>query len=141
MREDARDREAHGRFYAEVRFAPCSQSPFLAVRHGIETRYGNNLYRESFAAGCWAASEQPATFRLSHDGEDVGRVVAVVDHGAWHHASVVIEDGPLYERARERVVVGAAVSLDGRSFKPDQDDDLLRRPAPDGVAASHRASD
>jgi hypothetical protein len=30
-------------FYGECRLAPCSETPFLAVRHGIETRYDGQL--------------------------------------------------------------------------------------------------
>jgi hypothetical protein len=112
------------RFHGECRFAPCSETPFLAVRHGIETRYEGQLYRESFAPDCWAAKAESATIRLGHDGEDVGRVVVVTSHGPWHHASFVIEDGPLLALAREQIVVGAKVSLDCRTWKPDEDHDL-----------------
>jgi hypothetical protein len=106
-------------FYGECRLAPCSETPFLAVRHGIETRYDGQLYRESFAPECWAAKAEPATIRLGHDGADGGRVVVVTSHGQWHHASFLIEDGPLLELAREQIVVGAKVSLDCRTWKPD----------------------
>jgi hypothetical protein len=112
------------RFYGECRFAPCSETDRLAVRHGIETRYDGRLYRESFAPDCWAAKAGPATIRLGHDGEDVGLVVVVASHGQWHHASFVIEDGPLLALAREQIVVGAKVSLDCRTWKPDEDHDL-----------------
>jgi hypothetical protein len=114
------------RFHGAARFAPCAETDALMVRHGIETRYGKELYRESFAADCWAAKAEPATIRLGHDGADVGRVIAITPHREWHHASFVVdtEDNALLELAREQIVVGAKVSLDCRSLKPHKDDDL-----------------
>jgi hypothetical protein len=51
----------------------------------LDTVYEGSLYRESFAPSCWIASEKPATFQLSHDGETLGEIGAVFAAGQWHY--------------------------------------------------------
>jgi hypothetical protein len=105
----------------ECRFAPCSQTSDRIVRDGLETIYAGQLFRESFAPDCWISGRRPATFQLSHNGDAVGEVTAVINHRVWHIASMVVDDTPM---VRERVRRGARVSLDARSIKRDEDSDL-----------------
>jgi hypothetical protein len=109
------------RFYCDCKFAPCSQTPLLAVRHGLETIWNGGLYRESFSPDCWLARATPATVQLSHDDEVVGEISAVVASGQWHHATLVLDDRPL---VRERFRRGARISVGCRSIHREQDDDL-----------------
>jgi hypothetical protein len=113
-------------YVGSCRFAPFSESERRAVPDGLDTIYEGQLFRESFAGDCWIArpASSPATFRLSHDGPDVGSISVVVAHGKWHLADFVIPEGPLQARALERIRPGAPVSLDARSLKRFQDDDL-----------------
>jgi hypothetical protein len=110
-----------GRFFAECRFAPCSETDRLAVRHGLQTLHEGRLFRESFAPGCWLPRETPATVQLSHDGEVVGEIGAVIAHKDWHLATLVLEDRPI---VRERFKPGARISVGAKSIRRDQDDDL-----------------
>ena len=66
----------------------------------------------------------PVPFRLSHDGETVGHVIAMTAFKEWHYADVAIEDGPLQKLALERVKPGAHVSLGARSLSRYENKDL-----------------
>lgn len=114
------------KLHATCRFAPCSQTDRLIVRHGLETLHKGRLYRESFAPHAFMNTSAPATFQLSHDGPTVGHIVAVTASDRWFYAGFVVdtEDAELQALARERVKRGARVSPGFRSLRRDQDDDL-----------------
>jgi hypothetical protein len=111
------------RLFVEARFAPCSETEFLAVRHGVEVVEADGNWRESFAADAWLAAGQGARVQLGHDGLDVGAVVCVVQRDGWHVADFVVEAGD--PDVLRHVHVGRAVSIDARSVRRD-DDDFVR---------------
>lgn len=115
------------RLFAEVQLAPCSEFVALAVRHAQNVIDDGATWRESFAPGAWLGRGPDARVTLSHDGVDVGYVVQVLAQRDWHVADLVIEDGPHYDEARERIRVGQPVSLDARSLNRDDDVDLYIR--------------
>jgi hypothetical protein len=106
---------------AQVKFAPCSQTPDRIVWDGLETLWDGRLYKESWAPNAWLKRETLPTFKLSHDGDDVGEVVIVIAHNEWHIADCILEDRPI---VRELVTPGARVSLEARSLKRYEDSDL-----------------
>jgi hypothetical protein len=114
-------------FYAECKFAPCSQTEDRIVWDGLETLFdgerGVKLYRESFAPDAWLVRDpaNPPTFQLSHDGEVVGEVATIIAHKEWFIADVRLKDEP---RVRERVRPGAKVSLGARSIRRYENADL-----------------
>jgi hypothetical protein len=113
-------------FFAECRFAACSQTQDRIVWDGAQTLYtgerGRKLYRESFAPNCWLRDpDNPPTVQLSHDGETVGQVGVVIAHNEWHIATLILEDLPI---VRERFKVGAKVSVGCHSLKRHEDSDL-----------------
>lgn len=91
------------------------------ARDGLETLYEGQLVRESFGSDCWIARSAPATFELDHDGEVVGQVGAVIVQREWWIADSYLEDTPV---VRERVRVGARVSVGARSLRRYEDADL-----------------
>jgi hypothetical protein len=101
------------------RLWPCSETERLLVRHGLETIWRGKLYRESYAPGCWLTPSEPVPFRLTHDGETIGQVKAIAASGQWHHAAFMVDD-PTPE-VRERVKVGARVSLGAQSLRRYED--------------------
>lgn len=111
------------RYFVECRFAPCSESERLAVRHGVEVVETDGIWRESFAPGCWLVGGTGARVTLGHDGRDVGYVVCVIPRDGWHYADLVLEDDePL------RIRNGHPVSIDARSIKRSDDEFIhLRR--------------
>jgi hypothetical protein len=116
-----------GHFYAEVKFAPCSQTRDRIVWDGLETLFdgarGVKLYRESFAPDAWLAHDpaSPPTFQMCHEGEVIGEVATVIAHGGWFIADVRVNDEP---RVRERVRPGAKVSVGAQSIRRYEDADL-----------------
>lgn len=105
----------------EMRFAACSERGRI-VRNGIDTwREDGRIYRESFAPAAFVRGGRAPTFRLHHDGPDVGEVRVIVNHGRWFIADALVEDTPA---VREAVKVGAKVSLQARSLKRHEDHDL-----------------
>src|SRR5437016_3360709 len=112
------------KLYGQCRFAPCSQTEALLVRHGLDSIWRGRLYRESYAPGCWLNPAVPVPFRLTHDDDEttIGQVTAVAASGHWHHASFIIDD-PTPD-VRERVKVGARVSLGAQSLRRYEDTEL-----------------
>jgi hypothetical protein len=109
------------KLHGQCRFAPCSQTEALLVRHGLDTLWRGRLYRESYAPDCWLNPSVPVPFRLTHDDDEttIGQVMAVAASGQWHHASFMIDD-PTPE-VRERLKVGARVSLGAQSLRCYED--------------------
>jgi hypothetical protein len=98
-----------------LRISVCSETERLLVRHGLESIWRGRLYRESYSPSCWLDPAAPVPFRLAHDGETIGHVTALAASGQWHHALFVVDD-PTPE-VRERVKVGARVSLGAQSLR------------------------
>jgi hypothetical protein len=114
------------RLLVSCRFAPCSETDALKVRHAADVAELDGTWRESYAPDCWLAGGQNAEVQFGHDTEAIGQVVVVAARGAWHFADLVVDtDDPA---ALERIKVGAPVSLGGRMINRDEDIDLrLRR--------------
>jgi len=76
-----------------ARIAPCSETPFLAVRHGLEIVDSDDcqVWRESFAPAAFLAAPTPAPVTLQHDSPTIGRVTVVTAFREWHVADMVIE--------------------------------------------------
>jgi hypothetical protein len=109
-----------------ARVAPCSQTPFLAVRHGLEIVDADDCqtWRESFAPGSFLARATPAPVTLRHDGPTIGHVTLVTDFREWHLADMLVE---AEDELLDRVKIGTPVSIDARSVKRDDDSDLRIR--------------
>jgi len=84
----------------------------------------DGIWRESFAPGAFLAASEPVPVTLQHDGPTIGHVTVVTACREWHLADMLIEahDGRL-----DRVRVRTPVSIDARSVRRDDDDDLRIR--------------
>jgi|tagenome__1003787_1003787.scaffolds.fasta_scaffold20900887_1 hypothetical protein len=114
------------RLLVSARIAPCSETPFLAVRHALEIVDPDDcqVWRESFASGAFLAAPKPVPVVLSHDGLTIGTVSIVVPFREWHVADMLIE---AEDDQLDRVRPGTAVSIDARSVKRTDDADLRIR--------------
>lgn len=107
------------RLLVSCRFAPYSETPRLAVRHGLDCVELDTTWTDSFAPGAWLAGGKGATVQLDHDTEPVGSVVVVAARGRWWVADLVVEtDDP---EVLARIKPGTGVSLGARSLGRDED--------------------
>lgn len=107
------------RLLVSCRFAPCSETPFLAVRHATDVAEVDGIWRESYAPDCWLAGRHNPEVQFGHDSDAIGLVVVITSHEGWHHADMTIDtDDPA---ALERIKVGAPVSLGARTIRRDDD--------------------
>ncbi len=116
------------RLLAEARFAPCSRAdhPRDLIRRDARTLYEGRPMYETFAPGCWSDKGRGAELQLGHDGPVIGRVNVVIARNGWFLADCLVElddDDPLVPVVRERLRVGAPVSVGCRSFKCREDPD------------------
>lgn len=113
------------RLAVECRFAPCSATPRLAVRHAARTiEHGEGLF-ESFAPDAFGIYSRGAPFQLSHDGPVVGHVVNITDAGQWLVADAHVkleDDDPVCALAREMIRPGARVSPGFTVLREDRTD-------------------
>src|SRR5437879_8478945 len=56
------------RLLVSARIAPCSETPFLAVRHACEVVERDGTWRESLAPAAFLAAPEPVPVTLRHDG-------------------------------------------------------------------------
>lgn len=109
------------RLLVSCRFAPYSQTPRLAARHGLPVVEPDATWHESFGPGAWLLGGSGAQIQFGHDTAPVGSVVVVAARDRWWEADVVVEsDDP---QVLERIRVGAPVSV---GFNPLRSDDNLR---------------
>jgi hypothetical protein len=109
------------KLYGQCRFAPCSHTDRDLIRSAQQTLWNHRLYYESYSPACWLNPNEPVPLRLTHDDDEttIGQVTAIATSGQWHVAGFVVDD-PTPE-VRERVKVGARVSLGAQSLRRYED--------------------
>jgi hypothetical protein len=113
------------RLLVDARIAPCSETEALAVRHACDVAMEGAVWRESFAPGAFIVGGAGAKVTARHDGPTIGHVALVVDHGGWHVADLVLD---LEDDLPDLIQPGRPVSIDARSIRRDDDEDLhIRR--------------
>jgi hypothetical protein len=103
----------------DAQIAPHSETRLQAVRNACDIVDSRGTWRESLAPRSFVRQGAGAPIQIDHDGQVVGEVEFVIDHGAWHIAQCVVEGT---EEELERVRVGQAVSIDARSLDFDEDE-------------------
>ncbi len=101
---------------ASAQFAPCSRTdhPRDLIRRDARTLYEGRPMYETFAPGCWSDRGRGAELQLGHDGPAIGHVAVIIDRAGWHICDLLVElddDDPLVPVVRERLRVGAPVSV------------------------------
>ncbi len=108
----------------DAKIAPCSEFQRDAVRSACDVADSVGTWRESLAPRCWVRKGKGAQVQLDHDGQVVGEVEFVIDHGGWHIAQCVAEGD---EAMLERIRPGQPVSIDAHSEEMDNDFHLFIR--------------
>jgi len=97
------------RLLVSCRFAPYSETPRLAARHGLPVVERDATWHESFGPGAWLAGGRDAQIQIGHGTTPVGSVVVVTARDRWWEADCVVEsDDP---KILERIRVGTPISV------------------------------
>jgi hypothetical protein len=97
------------RLLVSLRFAPHSETPRLAARHGQRVVEADADWFESFGPGAFLLGGRGAQLQDGHGGTPVGEVVITAAHGAWWTADCVVEsDDP---KVLARIRPGQPISL------------------------------